>query len=165
VRGWFVLVIMKTMILGLALLSVSACSMHAAANKKEYPVKKTDAEWKKQLSPLAYDVLRKKGTERPFTDNFHNSHEKAVYRCAGCNTVLFTSDKKFDSGTGWPSFWAPADAKNIETESDRTLGMVRTEVNCATCGGHLGHVFDDGPKPTGLRYCINGASLKQEVIK
>ncbi len=156
---------MRPMLLALALLTGS-CSGPVQAKTKEYAVKHTEDEWKKLLTPLQYDVLRKKGTERAFSEgNFQGSHEKAIYKCAGCGTVVFSSDKKFDSGTGWPSFWAPANETNIETESDRSIGMVRTEVRCATCGGHLGHVFEDGPKPTGLRYCINGAALKQEVTK
>ena len=128
-------------------------------------VVKTEAEWKKTLSGEQYRVLREKGTERAFTGKYWNKHDKGIYRCAGCGLELFNSEQKFDSGTGWPSFWQPAATSNVSEESDRTLGMVRTEVACARCGGHLGHLFDDGPKPTGMRYCINSASLDFEAKK
>lgn len=134
-----------------------------AAHAHSYPVTHTDAEWRRLLGSEAYAVLRQKGTEPAFSSPLYNAHERAVYLCAGCGAALFASDAKFDSGTGWPSFWKPIRAQAVETESDLTLGMVRTEVRCARCGGHLGHVFDDGPKPTGLRYCINGVALKQQV--
>ena len=123
-----------------------------------YEVTKSDAEWKKQLSPAAYDVLRHQGTEAPFTSPLNNEHRKGVFACAGCALDLYSSDTKFDSGTGWPSFWKPLD-KAVETKTDSTLGMSRTAVNCRRCGGHLGHVFDDGPRPTGLRYCMNGVAM------
>jgi peptide-methionine (R)-S-oxide reductase len=124
--------------------------------------RRSDAEWKKTLSPEQYEVLRRKGTERAFTGRYHNSKEKGVYRCAGCGNPLFDSETKFDSGTGWPSYYQPISADAVETEQDKSHGMVRTEVLCSRCGGHLGHVFPDGPEPTGRRYCINSISLDFE---
>ena len=123
-------------------------------------IAKTDEEWKKQLSAPAYRVLRHEDTERPFVNPLHENHESGIYSCAGCDLPLFSSEHKFDSGTGWPSFWQPIDPRVIETRTDFKLFIPRTEVHCARCEGHQGHVFKDGPKPTGLRYCINGVALK-----
>ncbi len=125
-------------------------------------VVKTDDEWRKLLSSSQFRVMREKGTERAFSGAYWNAHEKSVYVCAACGLELFSSDTKFESGTGWPSFSAPIAGERVETESDASLGITRSEVHCARCGGHLGHVFDDGPKPSGLRYCINSVSLYQE---
>jgi len=126
----------------------------------ETKIQKSDEEWRRELTPEQYEILREKGTERAFTGSLLEAKEAGVYRCAACKTELFRSDSKFDSGTGWPSFFEPADHDSVVTETDRKFGMKRTEVLCATCGGHLGHVFDDGPNPTGQRYCINSVSLE-----
>jgi peptide-methionine (R)-S-oxide reductase len=123
-----------------------------------FKVRHTDAEWQKLLNPAQYAVLRQEATERPFTSQLLDEHRKGIFACAGCDLNLFSSVTKFDSGTGWPSFWEPL-PHAVGTRVDGSFGMVRTEVHCAQCGGHLGHVFDDGPKPTGLRYCMNGLAL------
>jgi peptide-methionine (R)-S-oxide reductase len=125
---------------------------------ENYPVTHTDAEWQKLLTADQYAVLRQAGTERPFTSPLLNEHRKGVFACAGCELDNYSSETKFDSGTGWPSFWKPLDGAVAEIK-DKSFGMVRTAIACSRCGGHLGHVFDDGPKPTGLRYCMNGIAL------
>ncbi len=139
--------------------AMPSAATHAAMNDK---VTKTDAEWRKELPPEQYEVLRHKATEPAFTGKYWDTHQAGVYRCAGCGLVLFSSATKFDSGCGWPSFYAPAGTNAVATQPDHSLGMDRTEVLCPRCGGHLGHVFDDGPRPTGLRYCINSAALTFE---
>ncbi len=137
----------------------------ALAADKVFPVNLTEEEWRKKLTPAAFNVLRKEGTEPAFTSPLNDEHRNGIFHCAGCDTALFSSDAKFDSGTGWPSFFKPLNDKAVETTTDYKLLYPRVEVHCATCGGHLGHVFDDGPKPTGKRYCINGVAMRFEPQK
>ena len=129
---------------------------------KKRQIEKTDAQWRAELTPDQYRIMREKGTERAFTGAYVDNHDKGIYKCAACHEPLFDSDTKYDSGSGWPSFFKPLDPTAVDTEADTTHGMRRTEVMCQKCGAHLGHVFDDGPRPTGLRYCINSASLDFE---
>lgn len=140
---------------------------HAAddATKESFPVTKTPEEWKKILSPEQYRVLRNHGTERAGSSPLDKNYESGTYKCAACEQPLYSSDHKFNSGTGWPSFYQPIDAKAVGTTIDKSYFMVRTEVHCSNCGGHLGHVFEDGPRPTGLRHCINGVALSFEPKK
>ena len=126
----------------------------------EAKVQKTEEEWRRELTPEQYRVLREQATEQAFTGEYHATKDPGMYRCAGCGAEVFSSDTKFDSGTGWPSFYEPAQSDAVETERDWSLVLPRTEVHCARCGGHLGHVFEDGPEPTGLRYCINSCALE-----
>ena len=165
-------------------LSITACTQHENTTGTEYvtaaagdaplpdyvqealnseslqdTVVKTEAEWRKILTPEQYYVLREEGTEKPFDNKYNDNKQRGIYYCAACHNPMFSSDTKFESGTGWPSFYAPIDKKRVKEVEDRAMGMVRTEVECARCGSHIGHVFPDGPKPTGLRYCLNSAAL------
>lgn len=133
--------------------------MQKKSGEKIEKIKKSDEEWREELSSEEYYILRKKGTEQAFTGKYYKHKEDGIYVCAACGTELFSSDAKYESGSGWPSYYKPVSKQNVDTETDMTYGMVRSEVSCARCGGHLGHVFDDGPQPTGLRYCINSVAL------
>lgn len=152
----------------LATISFTACAQNAGnKNSKQtvktmdtFEIKKSDEEWRKQLTPVQFNILREKGTERPYTGEYDKFYEEGTYYCAACGAELFKSNTKYNSGCGWPAFYEPSVNKNIVEKKDVSIGMVRIEVMCAKCGGHLGHVFDDGPKPTGLRYCINSGSMK-----
>lgn len=151
---------------GALLLACTQPAKHIADGNKTYPKPNKDnkvelsaKEWKKILSDGEYNILREQGTERAFTGDLYDNHEEGTYVCAGCGLPLFSSAAKFESGTGWPSFWEPINKNNVEESTDNSYGMVRAEVHCARCGGHQGHIFTDGPKPTGLRYCINSVSL------
>lgn len=157
-RRWIVV----SFILGMLLLPLSGTAISAEEEANPMPdrVTHTEEEWREILTPVEFYVLREKGTERAFSGAYWDNHEEGEYHCAGCGQLLFRSTEKYDSGTGWPSFWAPAAEENLQTEKDRKFFMVRTEVLCSRCGGHLGHVFEDGPPPTGLRYCINSAALR-----
>ena len=149
----------RTALSGLAAIaSASLLQATAARAGGDDHVAYSDAEWRARLTPEQYEILRKEGTERPFTSPLLHEERKGVFACAGCGLDLFSSSTKFDSGTGWPSFWAPLD-NAVETHVDKSFGMIRSAVTCRRCDGHLGHVFDDGPKPTGLRYCMNGLAL------
>jgi len=141
------------------LLAGSSCAQKNKKPVEKFAVTKTDAEWRKQLTADQFAIARKAGTEAPYTGKYWDDHEKGIYKCVSCGQELFTSDTKFESGTGWPSFWKPITKQNVLEKTDNTFGMERTEVLCSRCGAHLGHVFDDGPKPTGLRYCMNSASM------
>ena len=144
--------------LGAGALALFGWRTRPAEAATRFPVTKTDAQWRAQLGPAAYDVLRHEGTERPYSSPLNAEHRAGTFACKGCAQPLFSSKTKFESGTGWPSFWAPL-PKAVGTSTDRSLLMSRTEVHCDRCGGHLGHVFDDGPKPTGKRYCMNGVAM------
>jgi peptide-methionine (R)-S-oxide reductase len=143
---------------GVALMAAARLGSAPVAQAAVFEVAHSDAEWRQLLTPERYAVLRQSGTERPFTSPLNHEKRAGIFACAGCDRPLFSSKTKFDSGTGWPSFWAPLD-NAVDTEEDRSFGMSRNAVHCRTCGGHLGHVFDDGPKPTGLRYCMNGVAM------
>lgn len=144
---------------GASFLALAACGTDPA-EARSFPISKTDAQWRKQLTDAQYAVLRQEATERPYSSPLDKEKRAGVFHCAGCNNAVYSSKHKFDSGTGWPSFWQAVDKGAVGTSTDYKIGYPRTEVHCADCGGHLGHIFDDGPKPTGKRHCINGVALK-----
>ena len=158
---------MRKTILIIGVLFLISCSvksqnekdMDDKKDKSTYKIEKSDEEWKQILTPVEFLILREKGTEHAFTGEYYKHKEEGIYVCAGCGSELFTSDSKYDSGCGWPSFYEPLNEEKVGESEDQTLGMVRTEIVCNNCGGHLGHIFPDGPRPTGLRYCVNSASL------
>lgn len=143
---------------GVAMLPLLGCGSRAEATQT-FRVRRSEAQWRAQLSPAEFRVLRQAATERPYSSALNDEHRRGIFTCAGCNNRLFSSQTKFESGTGWPSFYRPIDDGAVGRRTDRTLGMSRTEIHCADCGGHLGHVFNDGPRPTGLRYCMNGVAM------
>lgn len=154
---------MRYITITLLLFILTSCTAQSTkSDSHQFAVVKTESEWKAQLSPEEFHILREKGTERAWTGEYNKNYKSGNYNCKACNTALFTSQSKFDSGSGWPSFDAPVNNTNVITESDRSFGMERTEILCGTCGGHLGHVFNDGPTATGLRYCVNSLSLSFE---
>ena len=149
---------LRSTAIGLIAMATAPWAGAPAFAAESFEVSYSEAEWRKRLTPAQFEVLRQSGTERPFTSPLNDEHRRGTFACAGCDLDLFSSATKFDSGTGWPSFWAPLE-KAVGEESDASFGMVRTAVHCRRCGGHLGHVFNDGPRPTGLRYCMNGLAL------
>lgn len=154
-----IIIFYTTMVMLGACLQKSKYAVTTSPAEGDFQVSKTDKEWKEVLSPLAFHVMREQGTEKAFTGKYWNLRKEGVYTCAGCENPLFSSKTKFDSGTGWPSYWAPLTKKAVNVKKDYSYGMVREEVHCSACGGHLGHVFRDGPEPTRLRYCVNSVAL------